>query len=70
MADISFSLCGNYLYSVDRSVPVDTIGWPIPIQVRLPQPETTTSADDDASSATVHPIVLYEDLCYIYKSSM
>jgi hypothetical protein len=67
MADISFSLCGNYVYSVDRSVPVDTIGWPIPIEVQLPQLETTPTDD---GSAIVHPIVLCEDLCYIYESSM
>jgi hypothetical protein len=67
MADISFSLCGKYLYSVDRSVPVDTIGWPIPTEVPLPQLETAPTND---AYTTVHPTILEEDLCYIYESSM
>ena len=67
MADISFSLCGNYIYSVDRQVLRSPIQWPIPVKVLLPQGNPSPVGQ---KCQAIHPTVLEDNMFYIYNSYM
>ncbi|PGH12602.1 hypothetical protein AJ80_06660 [Polytolypa hystricis UAMH7299] len=69
MADLTFSLDGKYIFSVDRQVRNEEMQWPTPLPA-ISLPSTPTSASLSALSLSLsildtHPITLERDYCFI-----
>ncbi|PGH15219.1 hypothetical protein AJ79_02584 [Helicocarpus griseus UAMH5409] len=69
MADLTFSLDGKHIFSVDRQVRNEEMKWPTPIPVTSVRPTTTSHSPscspDVFSILETHPVTLERDYCFI-----
>ncbi|EGC49403.1 conserved hypothetical protein [Histoplasma capsulatum var. duboisii H88] len=69
MADLTFSLDGKHIFSVDRQVPPEDMQWPTPLPITsLPPTPPTDRLNNLSLSLSIvdtHPVTLERDYCFI-----
>ncbi|KAL2373766.1 WD domain-containing protein, variant [Blastomyces gilchristii SLH14081] len=71
MADLTFSVDGKYIFSVDRQVPPEDLQWPTPVPISpLPTTPPTARLSELSLSLSLsildtHPVTLERDYCFM-----